>query len=388
MRRVCVLIVEDEANKRDQICAEVRAFFAEDVSFDQSGTFGEATQKIFTNKYDFIVIDLLLPRRPGDEPLDVSEEMIDHLLNSEANRLTTVVAISQFDDIVAQRRGDFAKAGIFLINYSKADEWKSCLRVCMQKVTFKTVYDFVVICALEIERTAFAAVNQEGFSYGELEAAQGLDIRELKIGDLRGVCVLQPRMGLVDASIITARALEAFNPKLVCMAGICGGFSSEVNLGALIVSDTCWEHQAGKWDGPAFEIRSWQEPLDNAYRIVLSQMIEGDQQLTTLASKRHEVQMPTEGAYIRPTVSGSAVIASSEYASLIAKQHGKVSGVDMEVYGVYRAAALYKQPVICFAAKTVVDHADERKDAKLQQAGAVLSARFVVKAIAQLLAGR
>jgi adenosylhomocysteine nucleosidase len=387
MRRVSVLIIEDEAQKREQICAEVERFFGEDVTFEHSETFGEATQKIYGNKYDLIVIDLLLPRRDGDDPVDVSDEMIDHLVNSEANRLTTVVAISQFEQVVDQRRGEFAKAGIFLIDYTKADEWRSCLRVCMQKVTFKTVYDFVIICALEIERSAFAAVSAEGFSYGALETAQGLDIRELKIGSLRGVCVLQPRMGLVDASIVTARALEAFNPKLVCMAGICGGFSSEVNLGALLVSDTCWEHQAGKWEGPDFEIRSWQEPIDNTHRTILSQMIENDQKLTALVSKQHEIQMPTEGAYIRPTVSGSAVIASTKYAEMIAKQHGKVSGVDMEVYGVYRAAALHKEPVICFAAKTVVDHADERKDAKLQQAGAILSARFVVKAIEQLVPG-
>lgn len=385
MRNVSVLIIEDNDDKSEQISAEVRSFFGAEVVIDRSDTFSAATQKIFATRYDLIVVDLMLPRRPKDEPTDVSEEMIDYLVNSEANRLTTVVAISQSEDVVSQRRGEFAKAGIFLISYSKADEWKSCLRVCMQRVTFKTVYDFVVICALELERSAFSAVGDADFSYGELEVAHGLDVRELKIGSLRGVCVLQPRMGLVDASIVTARALEAFNPKLVCMAGICGGFSSEVKLGALLVSDTCWEHQAGKWDGPDFEIRSWQEPLDNAKRLVLSQMIESDQKLTAFTSKPHEVQMPTEGAYIRPTVSGSAVIASTKYAKLIAKQHGKVAGVDMEVYGVYRAAALHKQPVVCFAAKTVVDHADERKDAKLQQAGAILSARFVVKAIRHLL---
>lgn len=385
MRRVSVLIVEDDDEKRNDVRAVIADFFGNDAVFDCCDTFGVATQKIHSNKYDLIVLDLLLPRRKGDDAVDVSEEMIDHLVASNLNRLTTVVAISQFEDVVTQRRGNFAKAGVFLIDYSAADEWQSCLRVCMQKVAFNTVYDFVVVCALELERSAFAAVSEKGFAYGDLGSAHGLDVRELAIGDLRGVCVLQPRMGLVDASIVAARALDAFNPKLICMAGVCGGFSGEVKLGALLVSDVCWEHQAGKWDGPNFEIRSFQEPMDNANRITLSQMIEKDQKLTSCASKPYEVQVPSEGAYILPTVSGSAVIASTAYADLIAKQHGKVAGVDMEVYGVYRAAALHGRPVICFAAKTVVDHADERKDAKLQQSGAILSARFAVQAIAELL---
>lgn len=385
MRKVNVLIVEDEDDKHDQVMQEVSAFFGSDVQCERAKTFGDATQKILLSKYDLIIVDLMLPRRDNDDPVDVSEELIDHLSNSEFNRLSTIVAISRFEDVVAQRRGDFAKAGIFLISYANADEWRSCLRICMQKVTFKTVYDFVIVCALELERSAFEAVSQEGFQYGELILSHGLDCREVTIGDHRGVCVLAPRMGLVDASIITTRALEAFDPKLVCMAGICGGFSGEVKLGALLVSDVCWEHQAGKWDGSNFEIRSWQEPLNNNERVVLSQMIEKDQKLIALASRSFEVEMPTEGAYIKATVSGSAVIASTEYAQLIEKQHGKVAGVDMEVYGVHRAAALHKRPLSCFAAKTVVDLADEKKDAKLQKAGAILSARFVAKAIPLLL---
>jgi hypothetical protein len=42
--------------------------------------------------------------------------------------------------------------------------------------------------------------------------------------------------------------------------------------------------------------------------------------------------------------------------------------------------------VLCFAAKTVVDHADEAKDNALQLGGAILSARFVAKAIPDVLA--
>jgi len=386
MRLVRILVVEDEVEKRNAVKAEIRSFFGGESTIEEAVTFGEGTQKILQSEYDLIVVDLLLPRRRGDDPTDISEEIVDHLTMSEKNRLTTVVAISRFDEVVVQRRTTFMRAGIFLTSYSKAEEWKSCLRVCMQRVSFRTLYDFVVICALDLERTAFEAVSTDNFEFGDFHSIRGLDAREMKIGDLRGVCVLQPRMGLVDASITAARALEAFNPRLICMAGICAGFQGEVELGALIVSEISWEHQAGKWRGEDFEIREYQEPIDNDVRTILSQMIEKDRTLLSLASRPHEIAVPHVQAGILPTVSGSAVIASTHYSEIIRRQHGKVAGVDMEVYGVHRAAALFGQQVICFAAKTVVDHADEAKSGDLQQAGAILSARFVVKAIRALLA--
>lgn len=386
MRQVRVLVVEDEEAKRNDICAEISSFFNSEVAIDECETFGCATQKIFQQEYDLVIIDLLLPRRKDESPVDVSDEMIEHLEASELNRLATTVAISQYDDLVAKRQENFAKAGIFLIGYPAGDSWRSCLRVCMQRVAIRTTYDFVVVCALELEREAFEGVNCPDFSIGEYQTVQGLDLREISIGNRRGVCVLQPRMGLVDASIVATRALDAFNPQLICMSGICGGFPGEVPLGALLVSDPTWEHQAGKWTGDQFEIRGFQEPLDNnEVRTPLSQLIERDPRLQNLASKSHQVAVPHEEAAIRPTVSGSAVIASEKYADQIKDQHGKVSGIDMEVYGVYRAAKLHGHPVRYFAAKTVVDHANEAKASDLQQAGAILSARFVVEAIKQLL---
>ncbi len=384
MRKVMVLIVEDETPKYDEFVAAIQAYFGRDVVIERAETFAEATRAIVATPYDLVVTDLLMPRRRGDPEIDISDELIDHLAASEANRLTTVVAISRFDDVVAKHQALFARAGIFLVRY--ADDWKSCLDICMQKVSFRTVYDFVIICALEVERSAFEAVAQTGFEYGDLVNSHGLDGRELQIGDLSGICVLQPRMGLVDASIIATRALDAFSPRLICMAGICGGFSDQAPLGTLLIPEITWEHQAGKWNAAGFDIRGFQEPLNNDTQTVLNQLILRDKWLTTLASKPHEVQVPKGEAKIKPVTSGSVVIASEGYAKEIKKQHGQVAGVDMEVYGIHRAAALHGG-VLCFAAKTVVDHADEAKGDGLQQAGAILSARFVAKAIPEVLAG-
>lgn len=385
MKRVRALLIEDEAAKRERIGAEISSFFSGDLTLDACDTFAQGTQKLLQEKYDLIVIDLLMPRRRGEAAVDISEEIIDHLGESSLNRFTTVVAISRFEDVVAQRRMEFTRAGILLIRYSDDGEWQACLRVCMQKVASRTLYDFVVVCALTMERTAFEGIDRPNFSIGGLRTIAGMDCRELFLGDLRGVCVVQPNMGLVDASIVATRALDAFSPRLICMSGICAGFEGRTKLGTLVISDRSWDHQAGKHRGDQFEIRSYQEGVDNTTRTSLSHLIEEDPKLAGLASKPHQIQVPSEAALLSPSVSGSAVVASSSYADVIKSQHGKVAAVDMEVFGIYRAAALYGSPVIVFAAKTVVDHANENKADDLQQAGAILSARFVVRAVARLL---
>ena len=385
MRKIRVLLVEDEAEKRQKIAQELEIFFADELQLETSETLSDAARMIFNAEFDLIVVDLLLPRRSGEEPIDVSEEIVDHCTNSSLNQLTAVVAISRFDDAINRRRDHFARANITIVKYSDNGDWKHCLLVCMQRVAAKTFCDFVIVCALGKERAAFDGVTDTEFSLGSLVSYAGLDCREICIGDFHGFCVLQPKMGLVDAAIIATKVLDTFSPRLICMSGICGGFKGSTELGRLIISDYSWEHQAGKWQGDIFELRSYHEHLNIDVRTALSQLAEEDRYLTCIAPKPSEQNLPMTRVELCPSVSGSAVIASDAYAEKIADQHGKVQAIDMEVYGLYRAASLFGKPVMCFAAKTVVDLAGEEKGDDLHKAGALLSARFVVLAIGRLL---
>ena len=318
---VKVLIVEDEREKQAEIRAEVEGYFSDDVEFELCETFGDATRKIFEQTFDLIVIDLLVPRRPGEEPVDVSDEMIEHLSQSAKNRMTTVVAVTRFNAILKERQSAFTKAAIYLLPYDDEDAWKSCLRMCMQRVSFKRVYDFVIICALDEERAAFQRVNGVDLIYGEMFSKDGLDCRAMTIGGHEGVCVLLPRMGLVDSSIVAANALSAFAPKLICMSGICAGFEGVVELGSLLVSDISWEHQAGKWRGRKFEFRHYHEALENKVRTKISQMIEADPILASIRADLYSLPKPSEkAAVICPTVTGSAVIASTVHAKALQAQ--------------------------------------------------------------------
>ena len=52
-------------------------------------------------------------------------------------------------------------------------------------------------------------------------------------------------MGLVGMAITASKAIEAFQPKIVCMSGICAGVEGEVGLLDIIIGNICWEYQTG-----------------------------------------------------------------------------------------------------------------------------------------------
>lgn len=380
------LIIEDEAEKRSSIENEIRDYFGDpDIKICVAQTFAEAAKLIFERRFDLIVTDLMLPRRPGDKPSDFSDNLLDFLSGSSLNSSAVVVAISQFGDLIERQATSFKRLGIFLLDYNNQSDWRTCLKICLQRVEHKQAIDFAIICALEEERVGFREV-QGDVTYGELSRYHGLDCRDISIAGFNGICVVQPRMGLVDAAAICAQVLSLFRPRLVCMAGICAGFEGEVELGTLLVSDPTWEHQSGKWKGEEFKLSHYQEPLRNSIRTILSQLIEADPSCQELTADLPKLYRSLDrAAAIMPTVSGSAVIASSDKAGEIREQHRKVGGLDMEVYGLYRAAALHSEDTMCFAAKTVVDLANEAKGDDLHHAGAVFSARFVAKAIQRIL---
>lgn len=386
---VNVLIIEDQADKTDAIFQEVeRQLGDKEVNFSVCKTFSDVAGRIYQEKFDLIITDLLIPIRPGGEPTDFSEELLNFVGDSEINSQAVVVAITQFNEIIDKRRQDFTRMGIFLLNYQNPSEWRACLGICIQRLEQRLETDFVVICALEEERHAFSRCG-EGVIYGDLKEYKGLDCRDLQIHDFNGVCVLQPRMGLVDASIVSAQALSAFRPRVICMAGICAGNEAEVEMGSVLVSEPCWEHQAGKWAGDNFKISHYHENLLQETRLFISQIIQNDSLLTELSGDLKGIpKFQERGVSLSPTATGSAVIASDERMSDIQQQHRKLGGLDMEVYGLYRAASLYQGQVSYFAAKSVVDFANEKKGDCHHTDGAILSARFTCKVLDAILSAK
>ena len=61
--------------------------------------------------------------------------------------------------------------------------------------------------------------------------------------------------------------------------------------------------------------------------------------------------------------------------------HRKVNGLDMEVFGIQRAAELSPLKPPCICAKSVVDLGDKKKGDKIHAYGAYISAKFLIRAL-------
>jgi adenosylhomocysteine nucleosidase len=378
-----ILVIEDQPNKYELLEAEIRRFFeAAHVYIDRADSLALASKNIYESKYDLIIIDLMMPLRPGEAPQDISEEIISTIELSEQNKGTNIIALSGYEELIAEQRDRFAESGIVLVHYDNADTaWQKLISVALTRIRQQLLFDFIIICALEKERDAFRSTDAE---IGTLRNIRGLDCLPLQISNLRGVCIKQPRMGLVDSSIITARAIERFNPKIVAMSGISAGVGDESPVGTLIIADPCWEYQAGKWAADGFKIEHYDVGLDVNTNTLISQFINRIGKGLELKKDLLEEDVVFREIKIAPMATGSAVIADAKRLKDIKVQHRKIAALDMEMYGVYKAAQLSAVNPIVFGAKTVVDRADSAKGDKYHEFGAILAARFVLSVIVEL----
>lgn len=378
-----VLIVEDNNQKFSDIKSYASDVVGDSAQIEQADNLLDATRLINTKRYDLIILDLLLPRLSNADAVDVSDEIILNIQRSALNRRAQVVALSEYPDAVDRRRTQFADAGIIVIFYDQvAETWKVALNALLQKLDVKIRVDFIIFCALKKERSAFGKTRMH---IGDLVKISGLDCLKVSLAGRNGICILLPRMGIVDAAVISARAIETFRPKIVFMSGICAGFSEKTNLGQVVIVDNCWEHQAGKWSGPKFELEEYQIPIDPDIRTFLSQECE---RTSDFADQKDglftDESVLKAGVSVAPLVSGSAVIASEKMQELIADQHKRLVGLDMEMYGVYRSAQLTGGETKFVGVKTVVDFADEKKNDAYHDYGCLLSARILTQLIPAL----
>ena len=197
-------------------------------------------------------------------------------------------------------------------------------------------------------------------------------------------------MGLVSAAVTAAFALERFEPKLICMSGICGGIAGESELYDLLVTQICHQHDAGKWSATGFKAEHYDVQLEVAVNSKLVEVASNSeliaQLLHGLDAGKSEVPKGRERVNCNvktgvPTTSGSAVIAEDGRTATLAVGQRKLAGFDMEVYSVFEAARHATTRTAFFAAKAVVDDGGNNKGDSFHRIACLLSAKFVVTAI-------
>ncbi len=380
-----ILLVEDEDEKVSRIKCAIQECL-EDQSFSVAvvGTINDALVAMGQTRFEVIIADLVLPQM-GESPsqIDATPQWCEQIENHWSGKLSSWIVMTGFAEIASEARQSFARHGVAVLQYDDSDTWKAILKSRLKELAVEPPLDFVIVCALEKERAGLR--HCPGIAVGDLSAINGMDCQELRLGSFRGVAIVLPSAGLISSAIATAKAAETFNPRAITMCGICGGIEGEVQLGALVIPDISWNYQSGK----IISVELKPEPIQTAIPPKLRahlQQLASKEVSRKLRSDLMWPELENGSIHLAPMVSGSQVVADIEVGQGITEQNRKVVALDMEVASVYAAARdFFNGGGIFFAAKTVVDLANTKKDDRLHEYGCVLSARFVVEALGKVL---
>jgi nucleoside phosphorylase len=205
---------------------------------------------------------------------------------------------------------------------------------------------------------------------------------------LRLVAAKAGRMGMTSAAALTTKMILRFSPKLVCAIGIAAGTRApDRGYGDVLIASPAFDYSSGKWKEKGRWIwrELYLEPDPQPVEIpeVLRNRIDACK-----AKYLDEIRQAWKGGrlpdtplrvHLGPMASGNAVVAAAPVGASIQKAWRKLVGIEMETYGVYRAAHdTISPPPLFVAMKSVCDYGDSRKGDDWQDWAAHTSAMFLM----------
>lgn len=372
-----ILLIEDTEEKRNSIEDVIISNLSETgkhYNITYAKDIRQARRFLCTINYDLIIFDMYLPDTHGTgSERDCSEELIQEFSVSK-NYQTESIALTQFDINQIENIQNFNRAGITLVRYSEGDDWQVALNQKINRASQKIKCDFLIFCALSKERNAYSETE---LIIGNSRNIFGLDCLEASLNGKNGFIIKPQNMGLVNMAITSSKAIEAFQPKIVAMSGICAGVEGESNYLDLIVGRTCWEYQTGKWKDGEFKQEPYQVNITRSLHVDIEQSCNNPRSISYVREGLFATELATMKIRLAPMSSGSAVIADQEMMQRIGMQHRKMAGLEMEMYSLYEAAAQSLCDPLCFGVKAVVDMGSNSKGDAYHQVGCITSARYV-----------
>jgi nucleoside phosphorylase len=247
------------------------------------------------------------------------------------------------------------------------------------------VVDFGIITALQEEFEVLQRLlpdltedpDGSGLWYrAQVHAANGKDYSV--------VASVQDQMGPLDASNLTARMIDRWDPAYILLVGIAGSFAKEVNLADVLVSQQVFYYDLGK--ATASDIRY--RPQGYPASVALTRQLEAIRlDAKALKSLRTDIRRSAAalsrsasrqkgGSRVSKTLlahepevhfgtvaSGSLVIASARKRKELLRLHGKILGTEMEGAGMMHAAYYHREvPTPAIVVKGVSDPSNKTKD--------------------------
>lgn len=392
-----VLIVEDDSSKVNEISKILREFeevLEDDVVLDIQ----KATEKLKIKKYDLLILDVNLPNRMGENPVEGNGTKFLETVKSSNKFFEPdyVVGLTAFEEELISSDTVFRSNFSELIRYDiSSEQWKDNLRGKIKNIINKKsiisfqrkdyIYDYTIITALRYpELEAFIELSDETEEINI--PGDPASYFKVSFGDksLKILLATNDTMGMVASSQISEKVIQNFRPRFLLMGGIAAGIENKSNFGDVLVATTSWNYESGKNietdNGSKFEPSFNQINIDVNLEKLLKKEIPdevfekykryGSQKINQSASKINVV--------LGPVASGSSVVSDTKITERIKLSDRKLIGVEMEIYGMYYSAMNSSdlKPVF-LAAKSVCDYANNDKNDDYQDYAAKTSAAYI-----------
>ena len=209
---------------------------------------------------------------------------------------------------------------------------------------------------------------------------------ELQESPVTIAAAAQNDIGMVPAAILATKTIQAWRPRLLAMAGVCAGVRGKVELGDVVVGRQVFDYGAGKREAgnlaPDFQPASLNETiLSHALALASDrQRLAEIRDLWPIDSGKPRTDLV---AHVGPMASGAAVLADETVVKDVTDHQRSLIAIDMEAYGVMRAAAAAIRPPATIVVKGVQDFADSAKSDEHREYAAFVSARFLYRLLAE-----
>ncbi|MBR8272571.1 hypothetical protein KDX15_01900 [Burkholderia cenocepacia] len=392
-----ILIVDDEPRRYGRLISSFKDIGINHDQVDIVPSASDARNKMEVVKYDLMILDIMLPMWPHSDP-DVQHSLnllFDLREGDDYQKPATILGITADLSIAAESARQFEDWTWHLLHYSATDdEWVSkavnCARYLLEQgrqsyLTPPTYgLDLAIVCALE--KPELEQVLKLPWNW---QASRPIDdltfVRDGSFeidGKLITVAAaFAPRMGMVSTALLSANVISLMRPRMIVMCGICAGVRQKTGIGDILLADPAWDFQSGKHvidqDGPRFAVAPHHLPAPSIIRRHLEQLRSDATAMTNIAAGFEDAPRIPK-ILIGPVASGSAVLADGRVIEEIKEQHRDLIGVEMEIYGLYAAAAIASKPQpLAFALKGVCDFADPTKADDAQRYASYASAQVL-----------
>ncbi len=185
----------------------------------------------------------------------------------------------------------------------------------------------------------------------------------------------QTKMGMVDAAIYSYRILQDLNPRVLFMSGVCGGREKEVNIYDLIIPHNSIDIATGVYENGNFTHRLNSSSVNIGFHDFVKRITKQD---SFIKNDMYNL-IPSQSKYDRER----QIISSSKFkihhheiacGTFVLKTEGvlennyskkindNIVGLEMESYGVLRAAEIFDNPKqYALVVKSVMDYTNEKK---------------------------